>query len=186
MKRNNKALYEKIMRNVAREVKRTLNENVSNDIDILSIASSDTFNEFFINSRFSGPENNEEDKEIAIYRMNEVIKALFKTKRNFINFVKGCTKRNWDYVCDTDYERLDDEGWNIWINDAIEDERGEWGNRIDYDALESGEYDVVEGDEEPLFDRGEGGLIYHMVENNDLNVRLKKHPEENYYEKNGF
>ncbi len=31
MKRNNKALYEQIMRNVSREVKKTLNENLSFD-----------------------------------------------------------------------------------------------------------------------------------------------------------
>ena len=109
---------------------------------------------------------------------------LFKTKQNFINFVKDCAKCNWDYICNTDYERLDEEGWNIWINDAIEDTLKEWQSKIDYEALERGEYNTAEGDEEPLFDKY--GLVYFMVENNDLNLDFGKHPDEDYYEENGF
>lgn len=37
MKRNNKDLYEQIMRNVSREVKRALNENINNNLPIIRI-----------------------------------------------------------------------------------------------------------------------------------------------------
>ena len=46
MKRSNKALYEKIMRNVSREVKKALNENEENSNDITNEFSNELENTF--------------------------------------------------------------------------------------------------------------------------------------------
>lgn len=56
MKRNNKALYEQIMRNVSREVKRTLNENLENNEIIKKLCS--CFNQLYVtyNIDISSPE----------------------------------------------------------------------------------------------------------------------------------
>lgn len=149
-------------------------------IDILKIASKESFEEFFDNSRFCSPidPNNKEDMESARSVLNNVIKTLFKTRENFIEFVKCCIERNWNYVCDTDYEQLDKEGWNIWIADAIEDEMNEWKkqNRLDYNALNRGENDSWAGDEENIFNKY--CIVWQMVQNNDLNLDLPDHPEE--------
>lgn len=152
-----------------------------NAIDILKIASEYSFDDFFNESRFMNPAdpNNTDDMQSARLVLNNVIKTLFTTEDNFIEFVKDCTKRNWDYVCDTDYKRLERDGWNIWITDAIKDELTEWKDRIDYDALERGENGTQEGDEETIFNKY--GIVWWMIDNNDLDLDLPEHPEEKYY-----
>ena len=90
--------------------------------------------------------------------------SLFKTKDNFIKFLTECIKRNWEDVCNTSWDFLDTFGWEQFINDAITEVLKEW--KLPFVEPKMQEY---------IFEWS--GIVWCMVDVNELDIELPDHPE---------
>ena len=153
IRKNNRRLYESILRDIAKTVKRHLNEQAEN-INI------QTYDEACEDFMYENELNDVND-------INSELNMIFQNKDNFEQFVTECIEINNQYICDTDYEELETAGWNIYIMDSIKDVLQRWKLNIDVD-----DYDLI---------FGKFGIIWYMIENNSLDIELEEHPEADNY-----
>lgn len=206
-----RSLYENIMKEVSKVIKKRLNEVLlqwgdgennelpddSNNIvksgdvakqlggiDIRDIADEDIIDE----SLYEYPEFMDTDYiSIANFHLNQI----FPSKKKFLEYIKKCIKKNWDYVCEEDYRTLDKNGWNIYITDAMNDVEKHYGEIYAYFNSPMPQIPPnmpSELDDEELFWKadewlfGQYGLVWHMVQENCLDIKLKDHPQAHLYE----
>ena len=128
------------------------------DIDIRTIGNGKGFDMFKFNFTV-------DDK--MIHEINVTLASLFKTKDNFIKFLTDCIKRNWEFVCNTSWDFLDTFGWEQFINDAIAEVLKEWN--LSFVEPEMQKY---------IFEWS--GIVWCMVDVNELDIELPDHPESPY------
>ena len=180
-----KSLYENIMKDVSKVIKKYLNEALlqwseedieleDNPNDILKTKEVSRemrkvdIRELIPDVDYIIEESLDEYPELKnedyISLANNYLTDIFKTPQTFLEFVRKCIIRDWEHVCETDYSYLDDNGWNIYITDTIEEILKEYQNDLNNDEIE-----------EWIF--GHWGLIWYMVQENALDIELKDHPQ---------
>lgn len=206
-----RSLYENIMKDVSKVIKKHLNEvllqwgdgennelpddpnNMLNTgdvakqlggIDIRDIVDESTIKE----SLGDYPEFKDTDYiSIANFHLNQI----FPSKKKFLEYIKKCIKMNWDYICEEDYRTLEEDGWNMHITEAINDVEKHYGEIYAYFNSPMPQIPPnmpSELNDEELFWKadewlfGEYGLVWLMVQENCLDIELKNHPQSHLYE----